>query len=833
MSMKQTDCFLGRYRAALLFTVAALVFQGSEPLSMRAQSKQELSAQPGGVTVTAGRNAADGQLYAIAVDENGLLQTTASSGVFTLKIDSSSIGALSTLHLIGGPGVDVSPDSSGIATVKTTAVAVTDNATQAAVSAAPAAASAEVSQAQAAEIAIHSYVMSHGTSLMGDGSFAAAPQTVLDNTLGRNTGSGGNINLNNTVQERNAHAGMHTVTFATPGISEYDTRIIGKYSTGDFAVTREFLSPICSLTEVSGEGCKFHYTSYIGPTSYTATLSTILTAGSELMTTPLDNCGNAASDGYCYGSQRWLIDKTAAPAYAGTVTALTFPSDSAVGTMTLSGTPNLTPTVTATIPAGVPDTTDALNGDTIQVAITGATGTVPASGNACIDGPTSAEVDCVTYTSSGSTLTLSGHRWPHSNAKGAPTIFFAPPSTAVFAQDQSYYSSDIGYTVLGNASANSVYWTTQGGGSRSGANLQQFSTFYTASSSNGVTIYPSALVVTTEDPAKAGTVASHDGYMRLAANAMTLAVGDTLSETLLPITSMFDYDERLYPRQYAAANLAGHIIVNENIPNVYQIQLSNLHSKTIAGGGMLPLPTLFPVGVYGDPTKVGAFENFAYMPMAPHGSLLTWENCQGGPHAFDAGCTSDKQWAIYQNKGTGEGLFVNLNTTASLYNRTGRYYAEVSTNKYWDSPNGAAGLAWPSGLSIGVNGCPLTPQQNNGSRVVYIGTSGYFNAPCIVAAGGYDTKEDSAIASAATISPQTALFHITGTTTISTITPLPGMAAGIAAKGYGGCMDFITDSALTLAAGTGYGQFAATLTTTAAMLYHACLTPSTGLWYVK
>ncbi len=686
------------------------------------------------------------------------------------------------------------------------------------------------SWAQTAQVFSPTYTRAGQGSAKGDGSINAAPQLVLDNTLGRNVGFGNQ--LNNSVYLRSFHATSQVDIFATPGISEARNVVAAKLSPGDFGGYRNYWNTICALTASSDEACKLYHDAVMPVRSYTGTLTTVTGDRSEIMTKPTDNCGMAAmEDMNCSGGQRWLIDETAGPVYRGTVTALTVPSASALGIMHLSGSPNLAVTVHATIPAGVPDTADALNGDTVAVTIAGATGPVPKAGSWCINGPFSAEIDCGTYTANGAVLTLQGHRWPHSSASGAPLIFFTTPREAVLTLDRTYTGSNIGYAILGNASADTVYWTAIGGGQRGGASLEWFAKNYTAAGTNGIAIYDAAYVASTEDPAKAGTGASHDGYMRLGWNVLALQPGHTVSELLPPSTSLYVRDDFIFPTQFSYNSKIDGVVVNDNVPSIFAVQLANRHDRTVAGTGMHPLPDILPVGAYGDLKELGAFNSLMTSAFAPKRGLLITYNCQGGPAVFEPGCPKDAEWAVWANWSTGEGYFNNLNEHAKVYSHTGRYARESFVYKFWNSPNGAAGLVFPQGLTAGFSGCPLTPNAMENATTVTLGTSQGAGTPCTMVSGGNGVVESTVVA-ADTITPATGLFHITGTQPIHTMTPLPGMAAR-AGAGAGGCVDFITDVAVTFLAGTGLGQFKSTLAAAAGTPYRACYTPSTGLWYAK
>ena len=410
-------------------------------------------------------------------------------------------------------------------------------------------------------------------------------------------------------------------------------------------------------------------------------------------------------------------------------------------------------------------------------------------------------------------------------------IFFTTPRQAVLALDRTYTESNIGYAILGNASADTVYWTAIGGGHRSGANLQQFSANYSSAGTNGVTIYEAAYVASTEDPAKAGTAASHDGYMRLGWNVLALQPGHTVSEVLPPSTSLYVRDDFIFPTQFSYNNKIDGVVVNDNIPSIFAVQLANRHDRTVAGTGMHPLPDIVPVGTYGDPKELGAFNSLMTSAFAPRRGLLITYNCQGGPAVLEPGCPKDGEWAVWANQSTGDGYFNNLNEHATLYGHTGRYARESFAYKFWNSPNGAAGLVFPQGLTAGFGGCPLTPNAMEGATALTLGTSQSHGTPCTLVSGANDVTESTVVA-ADTITPATGLFHIVGTAAIRTMTPLPGMTRNVGA-GAGGCVDFITDAAVTIHAGIGIGQFKNALAAAPGMLYRACYTPSTGLWYAK
>lgn len=79
------------------------------------------------------------------------------------------------------------------------------------------------------------------------------------------------------------------------------------------------------------------------------------------------------------------------------------------------------------------------------------------------------------------------------------------------------------------------------------------------------------------------------------------------------------------------------------------------------------------------------------------------------------------------------------------------------------------------------------------------------------------------IASASTIAPTNGIFHVTGTATISTITPPAPMSSTV-----GGCLTLIADAAWATLTG---GNIAAVMTAVANTPYQACYDGS--LWYIK
>ena len=148
--------------------------------------------------------------------------------------------------------------------------------------------------------------------------------------------------------------------------------------------------------------------------------------------------------------------------------------------------------------------------------------------------------------------------------------------------------------------------------------------------------------------------------------------------------------------------------------------------------------------------------------------------------------------------------------------------ANPHTQLTW-SQTGSTGLrVWqfPSGTYLQDGGTTFKDNSNN----LYAAT--YVNAPF------HTQVEQAKITAASTITPTSGLFHLTGTTTVSIITPPSGFTAAVGA-GNGGTLDFVADTAVPFAAGTAVGSLTVAFTATAGMAYHCLFTPSTGLWYCK
>lgn len=110
--------------------------------------------------------------------------------------------------------------------------------------------------------------------------------------------------------------------------------------------------------------------------------------------------------------------------------------------------------------------------------------------------------------------------------------------------------------------------------------------------------------------------------------------------------------------------------------------------------------------------------------------------------------------------------------------------------------------------------------QINGSPVLQLGCSGTVNAVGVHSFSNTQTDttwmgpNTTVVASATTIAPATAMFALTGTTSIATITPPSGFSATV-----GGCLDFFTTGT---AATTTAGNILNIVTLTANTLHRAC-----------
>ena len=153
-----------------------------------------------------------------------------------------------------------------------------------------------------------------------------------------------------------------------------------------------------------------------------------------------------------------------------------------------------------------------------------------------------------------------------------------------------------------------------------------------------------------------------------------------------------------------------------------------------------------------------------------------------------------------------------------------------NTGQYF--PNAQTGdivfLSLTHRLLFGTGGTANATFMLSGNNA-YFGTGQQTQVSSI----GILTTQESTVASAATIAPTTTLFHLTGTTSVSVMTPPLGFATTTGAGLQGGSITFIADAATSIAAGTSFGSFKTAFTTVAGTPYTCWFTPSVGLWFCK
>lgn len=170
-------------------------------------------------------------------------------------------------------------------------------------------------------------------------------------------------------------------------------------------------------------------------------------------------------------------------------------------------------------------------------------------------------------------------------------------------------------------------------------------------------------------------------------------------------------------------------------------------------------------------------------------------------------------WIMGHDGGTG----FNAERESFVY-----YGGSGSTSNYWWKGIHTPGTGAPAGIcgngtgQVGIgfledSGCPtIAPLTVNGPAVD--------NA-------NWETVQGVDIASSTTIAPTTGLFRVSGTATISTITPPTGMSSTV-----GGCLDVLATGTWSTVTG---GNIAGVMTAVAGVIYHFCYFPVQGLWYAK
>lgn len=135
---------------------------------------------------------------------------------------------------------------------------------------------------------------------------------------------------------------------------------------------------------------------------------------------------------------------------------------------------------------------------------------------------------------------------------------------------------------------------------------------------------------------------------------------------------------------------------------------------------------------------------------------------------------------------------------------------------------GAGNGAIASEIHIGDTGAPVIKIAGSASTTTAAGEWDLTNLLKVTKAqaGGVGSN----ISSASTIAPTSQITHITGTTTVNTITA----PTGFATSSFGGCIALITDSAVPF---TASGNIAVAFTSSPNQVYELCYTNVDSKWY--
>lgn len=448
-------------------------------------------------------------------------------------------------------------------------------------------------------------------------------------------------------------------------------------------------------TAASDEGFKGQYFNVNPINTYRGTVSgnaANVGGTGNLYTTPGNGgCGafgNAFGDSICSGGGSYLLQTSPnGLLYTAVATSIALPSGNSPGSIVTDIA--VTPSVAyASIPAAVPDTTNFLNGDSVTVGISSVTGTIPPNGSACVSaaGGTVAEEMPYTYNASAATVTLSGHRFPHSSSAA---IFFNSCSYAVFTQDTADSGGNASvYLILGATDTHTLAWASYGFGARGSGSIGKGAS--SIGNGSAFTVRQGALVVHTHDPSVTTGVGTffqnnHTGYFRLGSNTVAWSNGDTVEQPFEPSTQWYMHDENCakLTSDTGVASACHHEAMSANIPYWTQLVLNN-DLGVVGHRGSTNIMT-----ISGSGPAAGTFNDLYTLHVAPTGAVIHIDGCAGGDSSST--CTNTPEIYLLNDTKTGNGpLQIHYNKAAGTF-----------------------GMRGDGGVNI--NGVTMTPSQGGGS----------------------------------------------------------------------------------------------------------------------
>jgi len=494
-------------------------------------------------------------------------------------------------------------------------------------------------------------------TVTGGGRAVCNQWQLINNGWGRNVGSSYQKGLVSQWQASNFFKGF--LYSHTAGISEYWTEVFNGMNGGDKSMQRWWFNFLPGNTEDgSGEGAKGMYFNMHGMGDYVGTVNAGYSGTGLTYIQTSGSCNNAGTFApvYCIGSPRPLI-QPANPIFTANVTSQANPTVNTYGTLRLDIN-TLTATAHGTLAGPIPDTANYKEGSGFTTTYTPVAGTMPASGLMCVWGPGSPRVETLSYTLSGSTLTVTGgHRDPLVTADavkapiqawaGACKGFISNPDVAVDGKKALWW-------YLGNINSNTIAYVAIDRNTPTSAGLGSSVSSFRAgvSGSNSISAYQVAQVVATYNKNFGyGTMA--DGSMELALNDMTWGAGTKVEQVFTPSSRAMLMDLTCDPGTMSSNGLNACIALSmaHDTDAGLDVVLNNPVAETTAGSGRRsPIPSIFRVR--STSAALGAYSSLFSANVAPQTSLF-YVGCQAGDRT--AGCTKSSQYDLFDLAGANGG----------------------------------------------------------------------------------------------------------------------------------------------------------------------------------
>ena len=594
------------------------------------------------------------------------------------------------------------------------------------------------------------------TNVYGGGYSNAFHSFLVDAVLGINQGNTFGVTHDNW---HTASGQKNEFVSATAGISELMTNIFEDYKgAGDGTMLRNFWNVrMGGAVDTSAENKVGWYLSTIPLGTYHATVNSGSsgTGLTGIYTTQSQQCGvQDGADNGCLGSGGVVID-TATPLYTGHITAITqVPSATQYGIMAVdfAATPSV---AIGTIPAGLPQTTNLVSGDTLtNVAITVTSGTPPTTGKVCVSpgyGAYSESMFYNSYVSTGSgtgTLTLTGHKFVHSihdSGGGGNTpvaIFFGSRCTAGIPEAETSRSlgrvvTDVLGVISSSGGTSQLAYASYAYGTRlspmqTGNNGFMFAPGTGASAA--FDIFPQAYIVSVGDPVVIAANAAlpsgatpgytHDGYIGLEANDLTLAVGDPLETPFYPAmqyTMMHTLCVSNLPPS-ARDSVCHRHDIGPMVTTANEYSLNNVAS-TIDNVHNLPLNAFNHI-ISSNGQGGGVYNNLYLMDLPPVQAMLRSRNCAAGD--YTSNCATSGTYAIWQQDrsllGTA-GLQFNMATGVFSFNLPSSTWSNATNLAYGTTEAGYPLLIQAASVpSVSATAC-VTTQSIATTGFLYVCTS--------------------------------------------------------------------------------------------------------------